>query len=126
MRVLEINSDAQEKVDRVVVYARQHIYYPGPNAGVPGDDPKHVVHLNDYRCVFTFTKAPSPSDKLYRHLSISVPSSKYPSPEAVVMIAGLFGFTDSKLGLPEILKQGKWHFAINAPEHCIVVAEELK
>ena len=82
MRVLVIDDEAIEKVRRVIAYARRHVYYPGFTDTVPGDNPEHVVKLNSFRCVFTFTKSHGGCGNLYRHLSISVPSKDYPNPAA--------------------------------------------
>ena len=125
-RILTIDDKAKAKANALMCYARQHIYYPGPNASTPGDDRHFVIHLNTYRCVFTYTKEPTPNGRLYRHLSISVPSEDYPNPVAASEIAGLFGFSKPEEGLDARLKAGAWLSTINKEEHCIVLAEELK
>jgi len=83
----------------------------------PGDDPRYVVHLNTYRCVFWITKELA---GFHRHLSISVPSSGLPHPYAAFMIAELFGFEgwDGKT-----LEPGPdWLIQANHAEHCVVFA----
>jgi hypothetical protein len=125
MRVLMLDEEAKEKVAQVMSYARKNIFHPGTDTEVPGDNPSHVCYLNTYRCVFTYTKAPI-SGELYRHLSISVPSKDYPSPEAIIAIADLFEFSEASQGIEARLAAGKWfmHVEKNEP-HCIVLAEEL-
>lgn len=67
MRVLLIDDAARAKVDKVVAYAMDHPYRPGPGKRPPGDDPEHVVHLDTYRAVFTYTHA---QGSMYRHLAM--------------------------------------------------------
>jgi hypothetical protein len=124
MRALVLDDEAIQKVAQVMAYARQHVFYPDSATYVPGDNPEHVCELNTYRCVFTYTNTDS---KLYRHLSISIPSKDYPSPEAVCAIAGLFEFTGADQPIGERLRSGDWlmHMVEQEP-HCIVLAEELK
>lgn len=125
MRVLEIDADAKEKCEQVMTYARQHVYDPSDNGIVPGDNPSFVCYLNTYRCVFTYTRSPD-TGKLYRHLSISVPSKDYPSVEAAAAIAGLFEFTGADQGVEARLRDGNWMMHLEEREpHCIVLAEEL-
>jgi hypothetical protein len=126
MRVLVIDEEAKEKAAQVVAYARRHVFYPDAGTEVPGDNPCYVCNLMTFRCVFTFTRDPG-TGMLYRHLSISIPSKNYPSPEAVAAIAGLFEFSGAEQGLRERLKEGRWmvHIEKNEP-HCIVLAEELR
>jgi len=125
LRALVIDAEAKEKVAQVMAYARQHIYHPGADAVVPGSVPGHVCYLTGYRCVFTYTKSPE-TGKLYRHLSVSVPSEKFPNPAAMAIIAGLFEFSGADQGLEARLEAGKWMMRIEKEEpHCIVLAEEL-
>src|SRR5277367_4473326 len=107
MRVLVLDQEAKEKAAQVMAYARRHIYFPDEDAEVPGDNPCFVCELSTYRCVFTYTKS-FETGKLYRHLSISVPSKDYPSPEAVCAIAGLFEFGGADQGIEARLGAGKW------------------
>lgn len=125
MRVLMIDAEAKEKCARVMAHARAHIYDPNQQNGfVPGDDPNFVCYLNTYHCVFTYTR--DKDGKLYRHLSISVPSKEYPSPESAAAIAGLFEFTGADQGVEARLSAGKWMMHVEKKEpHCIVLAEEL-
>jgi hypothetical protein len=125
MRALVLDIEAKEKAEQVMAWARQHIFHPGEDPP-PGDDPRHVCMLNTYRCAFSYTKKPE-TGALYRHLSISVPSDKFPHPEAVAMIAGLFEFSGAEQGVEARLAAGKWLIHIEEEEpHCIVLAEELR
>jgi hypothetical protein len=125
MRVLMLDQEAKEKAVQVMSYARKHVFYPGDDVFAPGDNPSFVCHMNTYRCVFTYTKSPA-TGKLFRHLSVSVPSPDYPSPEAIVAIAGLFEFSGASQGLEARLAAGKWIMHVEKQEpHCIVLAEEF-
>jgi hypothetical protein len=105
-----------------MAHARQNIYKPGQTTTVPSDDPCFVLHIPDgFRCVFTYTAGNNGS--LYRHLTVSVPGERYPSPEATVVIAQMFGFSKG-LGAFEIPQS--WQMGMHKDEHCIVVVEELK
>jgi hypothetical protein len=126
MRILMIDDEAKGKVAEVMAYARKNVYYPDDEASVPGDNPSFVCHLNTYRCVFTYTKSLE-DGKLYRHLSVSVPSDGYPSPEAMCSIAGLFEFTGASKGILARIEDGKWMMHVQKEEpHCIVLAEVLE
>lgn len=120
MRPLIIDDNARAAIARVVSYAMNHPYSIGQP--VPGDNPNFVAHLSTYRCVFTFTCM---HDKTYRHLSISVPSERFPNPAAAFMIASEFGFTgwDEKSidTMPE-----DWFGQVNEKEHCIVLGQEIQ
>jgi hypothetical protein len=74
MRPLIIDDQARAAVAEVLEHAleEQNYYEPGISAQPPGEDPRHCVLLNTYRCVFSITR--DPERKLYRHLSISVPA----------------------------------------------------
>jgi hypothetical protein len=125
-RALVVDDEAKEKVKVTLLYAKHHVYEPSLLSSVseisPGDDPGHVVMLNTFRCVFSYTRF---SSKLYRHLSISVPSELYPNPIAVTAIAELFGFTGSENGLEAQLRDSKWMVHISRKEHCVVLAEQM-
>jgi len=94
LRVLVVDEEARQRVQRVLVFASdpKNYYVPGPSAKVPGDDPRHVAWLNDFRCVYSVTVHPEAG--LLRHLSISVDNSKtaLPNPVLAEEIAHLFGF----------------------------------
>jgi hypothetical protein len=127
MRPLVIDEGARAAVGKVVAHAleRENYYEPGQSPGqAPGDDARHVVLLNTYRCVFSITK--DPEGKLYRHLSISVPArGKYPNPFAVFAIAELFGFTGWDGRTPEAPPED-WIAGPNPDEQCVVVAQLAK
>src|SRR5215831_1573268 len=90
LRPLIINDKARAKAAKVLKHAEQNHYRPGPNAKTPGDDDRFVAKLNTYRAVFTFTHS---DGMIWRHLTVSVPGTKFPNPAAAFMIAQLFGFT---------------------------------
>lgn len=87
-----VDDEVREKVAALVAFASlpENLYQPGPGATVPGDNPKHVTYLNDFRCVFSVTKM----DGVWRHLSISIMGSeRLPVPIMAEEMARLFGFT---------------------------------
>jgi len=70
--------------------------------------------------VFTHTRV---GHKVYRHLTVSVPSEKFPNPIAAYSIAEMFGFVGwdgTSYGMPD-----GWQGATNQEEHCIVLAQEI-
>jgi hypothetical protein len=120
MRPLIIDARALAEVARVKAYAEAHHYRPGDQT--PGDNPKFVAKLSTYRVVFTITHSDA---MVWRHLSVSVPSTKWPNPAAVFMLAHHFGFTGWNESKPS--DPGKeWLCDMNKREHCIVVAQPLK
>lgn len=129
-RILVIDDAAKEKIAHILDYAEDHRYDPsdksaGWESRIPGRNPNLQCMLYDgYRCVFSYTLGPSKS-VYYRHLSISVPNN-YPAPAAVLMIAGLFGFTGQPTGADPI-PQG-WRVEIRngngIDDPCIIVAQE--
>jgi hypothetical protein len=126
MRALVIDDVAKAKVAKVLAYAEEprHFYVVGPGGKswqkTPGDNPQHVAHLDTFRCVFSITKS---DGKTWRHLSISVPSEKYPNPFAAYTIAEMFGFTGWD-GKSQVIP-AEWLAKISEEEHCIVIAQEL-
>ncbi len=97
MRILELSPAAKRKAAKVVAHAklRRHWYNPhsaGWLGRIPGNDKSHQCKLNTFRCVFSYTINTSFTEVM-RHLSISVPSEKFPNPVAVKEIAKMFGFT---------------------------------
>lgn len=143
-RILYIDDEAREKVEKILAYAEDHRYDPydkseGAENRIPGRDPNLQCMLFDgYRCVFSYTLGPS-RGIYYRHLSISVdnrfdgsPNPKvrqdYPSPPAVMTIAKLFGFTGEPTKSHPI--PADWMLDINKgneiDDPCIVVAQEKK
>jgi len=94
LRVLVIGPKEREAAHKLVEFAArpENHYRPGPDAFIPGDNPKFVLRLTDLRCVFTFTEAKG----LWRHLSVSVPDQNaMPHPAMVEEIGRLFGFKKS-------------------------------
>jgi len=88
----------------------------------PGDNPSYVAQLGAYRCVFTFTHH---DERVLRHLSISVPSKKYPHPVAAFEIARMFGFTGYDDAMPMRPGDG-WAMNVDEREHCVVIVQETK
>lgn len=126
MRMLSITPEAQAKVDVVVSYAMDHPSIVRNQKfvdGTPGDNPNHVTHLDDYRCVFSFTKDEK-AGRIFRDLSISVPvAGKLPHPFASFEIAKMFGFTgwDGKsIDIPE-----GWLANVMKEDNCIRLAQEV-
>jgi hypothetical protein len=123
MSQLVINDKTRALVAGVLSYATSHWYVPSQSKVVPGDDPGHVVRLNSYRCVFSFTLDQG-SGKVYRHLSISVKGKgKYPHPFAAFSIADLFGFSGWDAKSVEA-KPKDWLLNVNKKEHCIILVQE--
>jgi hypothetical protein len=124
MRTLRIDDKARAKIARLVEHAKNHPYRLGDP--VPGDNPDFVVHLDTYRCVFTFTVADAPDDDfIFRHLSISVPAEgKYPHPMAAFTIATLFGFTGWD-GITEAMPDS-WAGGPYEEDGCVILAQPLE
>ncbi len=133
MRALIIGPEEREAAAKVVAYAMEpeHWYHPSLSevSPVPGDNPAFRVQIpHGYRCVFTVTAHDS---RRWRHLTVSVDGPLYPSPEAVVEIAGLFGFTgpadeEPLPHLSEMVRAHGWQFGMGHPgEHCIAVMQRL-
>jgi hypothetical protein len=123
MRPLIIDDQIKAEIRRVVDYAArpENYYEPGISPQPPGDDARHVVLIPvGFRCVFSITKG---GQQLFRHLSISVDSLKYPNEVAVWAIADLFGFTGWN-GFDEA-HPIDWMFYVNKDEHCVVVGQLL-
>lgn len=119
IRPLVIDDNARAKVASVVSYAMDHPYREGNP--VPGDNPNYVAKLDTYRAVFTFTHH---RGGVFRHLTISVPSSKYANPAAVFTIASLFGFTGWDEKTIDKSPEG-WRIDINKKDHCVTVVQEI-
>jgi len=120
MRRLTIDDAAKAKAARIVSYAMDHPYYSG-RAGqpVPGDNPNYTAKFDSYRAVFTFTHH---GGEVYRHLSLSVPSSRYPHLAAAFTIATMFGFTGWDARTIDRPPEG-WDIAVNEVDHCIVLVQ---
>lgn len=116
MRALLIDEVVKKEVQRVRDYAEQpdNWYRPGKDRRIPGDDPRFVVQLNTYRCVFTVTEYPT---AVFRHLSISIPAKDFANPIAAFTIAELFGFTGwdgHSFNIPP-----SWMGRVDKQDHCI-------
>jgi hypothetical protein len=130
MRMLVIDAEAKLKAMNILEYASkpEHFFIVGPGGVLPfpqtrpGENPNLTVYLNTYRCVFSFTKETA-TGKVYRHLSVSVPSGKYPNPFAVYEIATLFGFTGWD-GVSEKPPEG-WGGKVDEEDHCIQLIQML-
>lgn len=94
MRILVLTPDVEAAARAVVDFARRpenHFRPLEPGATSPGDKAEHCLLLGpfrDFRCVFSFTEL---EGKLWRHLSISVPTS-LPNSVMCAEIAKLFEF----------------------------------
>jgi hypothetical protein len=130
MTVLLIDDNAKAAAKRVLDWASkpENLYVDGPGGKSgqppPGDDWRHTVRLSGhYRCVFSYTKA---DGRIWRHLSVSVPSDKWAHPVAAFMIASdLFGFTGWD-GVSWDTMPADWLPHIDHEDHCIVLAQEVR
>ncbi len=102
VRVLEINSETEEDVVKVIEYAKEHKYTMAMsklvNAGdLPpaGLDPNFLLYIHDgFRVIYSIEEQPS---GWCHHISISVEvDGKYPNEHAVQMILMLFNMYDPK------------------------------
>jgi hypothetical protein len=92
----------------------ENVYVPGPNAKVPGRDPRHVFRVGNTRCVFSISRFRA---GLYRHLTLSQADKKtYPDAEVVEEIARCFGFVGSPTN---------WASAANQQQGCLVVMQRV-
>lgn len=124
IRPLLIDDTQRQAVKHLVEFAKNPDawYIVGQSKWIPGDNIEYVLHLNSYRCVFTYTLVPNGS--LYRHLSVSIPGKEYPHPIAVYQLAHMFGFTGGSVqhGIcigPSV----NWAISVNRDERCTVVVE---
>ena len=129
MRALVIDDRAQAAVNRVLAYASKpenmYVVRGGKSTQPPpGDNWQHMCRLSSYRCVFSLTKD-AINGKVYRHLSISVPSEKYPNVAAAFTIAEMFGFTGWE-GKSFDSLPADWQGLVNEKEHCVVLVQELR
>lgn len=136
MRPLLIDDNVKAAVENVVAWATRPDHYyevdKRPRPAPPGDDPHHVVFIpHGFRVVFSITRA---DRKLWRHISISIPTEKWPHPMACMSIAELFGFTGFCLedcekeyaagSRRDPIPDG-WLIAKDDNDHCITIAQEL-
>jgi hypothetical protein len=126
IRPLLIDDRARAAVGKVVEHAlkEENYYEPGISPQPPGDDARHVVLLNTYRCVFSITRDLKGA-RLYRHLSISVPAKgKYPNVFAAFSIAELFGLSGWVGETPE--PPVDWMVGTDRGDECVIVAQLAK
>lgn len=119
LRVLIIDEEFKRKVSEVLAYAclPENIYRPGPDAKIPGDDPRHLLMTGDYKIVFSLTYI-SAEDTTYRHFSISVANrSRLPHPIAIEEVLPFFGFFG---GLRMCIVD------VNEREGCVVVVQDAR
>jgi len=110
----------RSKIALLVSYAQEHHYHPGVDP-TPGDNPKFVLNLGAYRCVFTFTES---HGRLWKHLSVSIPrKGKFPNPAAAFTLATEFGFTGWDGVTIDKIPDG-WLGDIDDERNCIVLAQE--
>ena len=131
MRVLDLGERSKRKAQKVANYAKKKANWYNPRLSgwmsrIPGHNPESQCKLGDYRCVFSYT-IDSERDKVFRHLSISVPSKDFAHPAAVKTIASMFGYTGSD-GVPNDDFPTDWivHIKKDGPidDHCIVVGQD--
>ena len=131
MRILELSPAAKRKVAKIVAHAKKRKNWYRPNAvgwmsKIPGHDKRHQCKLNTFRCVFSYS-VDMANNRVVRHLSISVPSEKYPNTVAVIEIAKMFGFTGAGEAMGEKFPDD-WIVHLKADEpiddHCIVVGQD--
>ncbi len=100
LRMLRIDDEVRDRIAAVMKYAEENPYIVG--GPVPGDILEHVLQLDDYRAVFSYTHV---NGIVARHLSVSIPGPDFPNVLAVLMIASELGFTgwteDMGVSIPE-------------------------
>lgn len=121
VRALIIDAEARVRISRVLDYAEEHHYHPDTDP-IPGDNEEFVCTLRTFRCVFTYTVM---RGRVWRHLSISIPSKNYPHPLAVFTIATEFGFTGWDGNTCDRIPEG-WAARVDKNEHCVTVIQERK
>jgi hypothetical protein len=131
MRILELSPAAAQKARKVVEHAKKRKNWydpvsPGWLNRIPGQDRRYQCMLNSFRCVFSYTLDRKKA-MVMRHLSISVPSGKFPHPMAVKEIGVLFGFTEVTDSVPGGFPQDWLVMMKNdgpIDDRCIVVAQD--
>ncbi len=121
MRPLVIDDAARALAASVRAYADAHPYRPGPGVKPPGDNPEHVALINTFRVVYSLTEA---GGQRFRHLSVSVPGTKWPNPAVIWTIAELFGFTGWDQQAIDKPPDG-WMMELDKVNRAVVVAQEL-
>jgi hypothetical protein len=118
LRILIIGPPELEAIARVVDFASrpENLYRPlDPTPKTPGNDPGYMLHLGDFRIVYSLTQ--SNTVTIFRHLSVSVPNSEMlPHPAAVEAIMERFGFAGG-LNNCEVIG--------HPAEHCITVGQPI-
>lgn len=124
MRPLTLSDGNKDKATEVVAFAErpENWYHAGRVAWTPGDRSEYVTVLDTYRCVYTHTVW---EGRHFRHLSISVPGGRWPSPIAVFTLATFFGFTGADIEDEVATVPGlDWDINMDDDEQCIVVVQE--
>ena len=128
MRLLRITEENIEAAQHLVRFAadEENWFHAFKDKWIPGDRPEYVLHIDTFKCVFTYTVAPT--GPMYRHLSVSVPGKVYPNPIAIKMIADMFGFTGSR---PPQSQDDPgfgmdWVVDLDEGEGCVVVVQEIE
>lgn len=136
MRALVIDPTTTDQVNKLVERAAlpEHWFNPRDQSEgwlerLPGHRPEHIIKIFDgFRCVFSYT-LDTKLQKVFRHLSVSVLGSedRVPSPEAMVMLGHLFGFTGEAQPAPRVLPL-EWMAHVHQDHqfdgNCVIVAQE--
>jgi hypothetical protein len=121
IHVLHESPGARARVRRVLEHAHkpENHYRPSSPTRVPGSDPRHIVILAPFKCVFSITWFPSPSNAPFRHLTVSnhLCADQLPAPSVIQFLAPMFGFTGDFLL--------DWHAGPHEAELCVVVWQKL-
>ena len=123
-RVLIINGERRALAARLAEQQAQPARWFIPSRGdsPPGNDPANVLHLDSFRCVFSYTQIPG--EGLYRHLSVSVGPGVLPNVPFVAQIAGLFGFTGQH---DECVLAKDWLIdTAGSPTPHVIVAQKIR
>lgn len=127
MQFLELNDDQKAAVENLVKFASHpdNWYLIGHSQWSPGDRVEYCLHLNNYRTVFTISKA---EDKLYRHLSLSFNGKAAMHPIIAFTIAAMFGFTNAKIRENDVVTEPgpDWQVGINKKENSLILLQEVE
>jgi hypothetical protein len=130
MRALVINDEVRANINRCVARAAkpEHYLFCPESILANGDDPAFVIEIPDgYRCAHRYMLH---SNFLYRHLSVSVAhSTLYPAPQAVAIIACLFGFTggtESDLDIENRMEHDGWIVRTNKQERHVILMQPAR
>ena len=131
MRILDISPAAKRRAAKVVAHAKKRVNWYNPSVAgwmnrIPGHDRRHQCKLNTFRCVFSYT-VDTAQNKVMRHLTVSVPSEKFPNPVAIKEIAKMFGFTGAGEAVAATFPED-WYVNIKedhqVDDNCIVVGQD--